>query len=241
MMDRPSERSHRQFEDMAVAHVLGGLSSDDGRLFRSHLVDCPSCRARVGELRAIAHDLADVERDERRTADRRQVETKPVDTGVDAGGEPEREPPRRWFLGAVAGLIALLGLVSWNFILRGNNEQLAASTQALEQAGVVLQFGEHWTVTYPEDGDPSVRGSVAEMSGDLVILLDGAESEPHQLYFIGEDGRRVGRPQTLDPGDRRWIHTAEDFPDPAVRIQLMQNDVATDGPTGTTILEAERP
>ena len=57
---------HRRYEEMAVAHVLGGLTPAQGRTFRSHLLECADCRARVGELRAIAHELAGVERDEER-------------------------------------------------------------------------------------------------------------------------------------------------------------------------------
>src|SRR5688572_33317351 len=53
---------HRYFEGLAVAHVLGGLDDSEGRVFRSHLLECGTCRARVGELRAISHDHADVER-----------------------------------------------------------------------------------------------------------------------------------------------------------------------------------
>jgi Putative zinc-finger len=241
MMERPSEPTHRQFEDMAVSHVLGGLSADDGRLFRSHLLDCPSCRARVGELRAIAHDLADVERDERRAAGRRQVETKPVDTGVETDEEPDGTPSRRWFFAAVTGLVALLGLLTWNFVLRGNNQHLVARNNAMEQAAVVLEFGTPWTIAYPPEGDPSLRAAAAEMSGDLTLLLDGAESDPHQLYFLAEDGRRVGQATTILPADRRWLYLAENVPDRAVRLQLTRADVATDGPTGPTILEAARP
>ena len=91
-MDSASDADrHRHYEELAVTHVLGGLSESDGRVFRSHLLDCPQCRARVGELRRIANDLADAERDERRMRAAKAVETKRRD---DDDEEVEPEEPR---------------------------------------------------------------------------------------------------------------------------------------------------
>src|SRR5690606_6579052 len=95
-----------------------GLSLDQGRVFRSHLLECSACRARVGELRAIAHDLADVERDERRIRTAKRTEKKAEQEDEDAPAGPSRLSGRLTLLVA-AGLTVLMALSVWNFMLRG--------------------------------------------------------------------------------------------------------------------------
>lgn len=240
MMERPQEHAHRLYEDMAVSHVLGGLSSNDGRMFRSHLIDCQLCRARVGELRAIAHDLADVERDERRSAERRRVDTKPVDILVEDDAAAEGDPSRRWFLVAVTGLLLLIGLMSWNFILRSNTARLEAQADLLEQAAIGTQFGEAWRVSYPDTVN-GVRGAVSFSGGELTLLLDNAQDTAHRLYYFDRSGTEVGQPRSLTPDDGRWVGILRDAPAETVRIELRRGAAATDRPSGTTVLEAVLP
>ena len=238
-MERPREHAHRRYEDMAVSHVLGGLNSNDGRMFRSHLVDCQLCRARVGELRAIAHDLADVERDERRLAERRRVDTKPVEIDVDDAAPDQGSPPRRLFLLAVAGLLLLIGLMGWNFVLRSNTTRLEAQANLLERTAIGAQFGEQWNVTYPEASN-GVRGAVSYDAGDLTLLLDNAEDTRHVLYLYNSGGDMIGDPYSLTPSDGRWVGMLDDVSPEAVRLELTRGAAATNGPAGVTVLEAAR-
>src|SRR5680860_1116525 len=115
--------AHHHFEQLAVAHVLGGLDDGDARVFRSHLLECPNCRARVGELRAIAHDLADVERDERRTRAANAVETKRREPDTERPSEPQLSPTRTVRVAMAAGLVLLIAMTGWNFLLRQNLER----------------------------------------------------------------------------------------------------------------------
>ncbi|MEX2549537.1 MAG: hypothetical protein WD638_04865 [Nitriliruptoraceae bacterium] len=56
---------HERYEELAVGHVLGGLSSEESAELREHLHSCRVCRSRVAELRGIADDLAAAAREER--------------------------------------------------------------------------------------------------------------------------------------------------------------------------------
>src|SRR5687767_13346777 len=119
---RQMERAdgHRYYEGLAVAHVLGGLDDTEGQVFRSHLLECVDCRARVGELRAIAHDLADVERDERRMRAAQAIDTKRRE-GDDGGEESDETPDvtRASRITVIVGMVLVIGLSLWNFTLRG--------------------------------------------------------------------------------------------------------------------------
>lgn len=171
---------HHYFEGLAVAHVLGGLDDSEGRVFRAHLLECGNCRARVGELRAIAHDLADVERDERRVRAAQAIETKRRETEdeVDVTVEP-MPSPRSSRITVVVGLILVIGLSLWNFTLRSALTLQEGHTQDLIEAGVVADTGEAWLV---EGKAPGVEGSVKVDEGRFLLTLDNLDSE--QLYGI---------------------------------------------------------
>jgi hypothetical protein len=240
-MERPREHAHRQYEDMAVAHVLGGLDTGDGRTFRSHLVDCHFCRARVGELRAIAHDLADVERDERRAAERRRVDTKPVEIDVDDPPVEDPPPSRRLFLLAVAGLLVLIALLSWNFVLRSNTTRLELHADQLEQAAVAIEFGEPWQVTYPESSG-GVRAAISMASGDLSLLLENAENTVHRLEFVDGVNRKLDNPRMLTPRNGRWLDVVGEVPPAATGLVITRSQTgAPDATTRVTVLEASLP
>jgi hypothetical protein len=236
MMERPHEPAHRQFEDMAVSHVLGGLSSNEGRLFRSHLVECRSCRARVGELRAIAHDLADVERDERRSTERRQVDTKPVEIDVDEADDADSGPSRRWLMYVAGALVVLLGMVSWNYVLRGNNSYLETRVETLAQAAL----GTAWEITYPEESGAARAVVMEASSGDLTLLVEGVQGSTHQVFLYDAAGDEVSR-HMLEPRDGAALGVIEGLPDDASRLVLKRSAADTSAASGPTVLEAARP
>lgn len=188
--------AHRYYEGMAVAHVVGGLGEADGRVFRSHLLECSDCRARVGELRALAHDLADVERDERRVRSPAAVETKshePVEAGEEDRGKteaPRRSPPGLpgWMprILAVLGLITLVGLAGWTFVLRATVANLESAVDDLTAASVLLQFGEKADVTTRHE---DLEATVSTDGERLALLVDGLTTgERYQVFLTDEGG-----------------------------------------------------
>lgn len=135
---------HERYDGLALDHVLGGLSGRAASEFRSHLSSCGDCRSRVAELRGIAAELGEIERDERSRA-RLQTEVARRD-----GSEHEPvEPTRRLTVGHVtlAAILVLLlaaGVAFWNLHLRttiGAYESVVSSqSEALRglAAGVLV-------------------------------------------------------------------------------------------------------
>jgi hypothetical protein len=183
--------AHRPYEDMAVAHVLGGLDSDDGRLFRSHLLECSDCRARVGELRAIASDLAGVERDERRERSAKAVETKRRnDESVAEATPPERPGFSRWVVLGLA--VAIVGLIAYSVVMRGNNDRLQLALDDRLLAIAAMENGEEQDVVFRSAG----INATAKVDGNrLVLLIEGVEQDTNfGLYLL--DGP-AGEEQTV--------------------------------------------
>lgn len=201
-MDQVPGDRHRYFEELAVSHVLGGLSESDGRVFRSHLLDCSQCRARVGELRRIANDLADVERDERRVKAAKAIETKRRETDEDEGDFDETGPdPRRSRVVALVGLVVVVALAGWNFYLRAENNGFRSNVEGLEFTRDLLVDG-----TYGRHRSPTGEFTQAEVRFDedrALIVLDGVDDVGQfVIYQTNAAGEVVDSGQQLVTGDR---------------------------------------
>jgi hypothetical protein len=165
---------HRYFEGLAVAHVLGGLDDSEGRVFRAHLLDCGSCRARVGELRAIAHDLADVERDERRVRAAQAIDTKRRESDDEVDETVDPMPSQRSSrVTVIVGLVLIIGLSLWNFTLRSGLVVQQQHNLQLLDAGVIAESGEVWTEAYEADG---VDGTIKSAGTQFLVVLDGVQA-----------------------------------------------------------------
>lgn len=232
-----SRDGHRRYEEMAVAHVLGGLDDADGRLFRSHLLDCGVCRARVGELRALAHDLADVERDERRVRAAKALETKRREHGEEAPPTEQREQFRPRLM-TIIGIAAILALSAWNFTLRGTVERFGREIDRRVDAAAALEFGTAGEVLHTARG---VRGQAKVDRGSLVVLVDGLdEGEVYGLYLLDAAGEPVFR-TAVAPTDGR-LFSLVDFPDGSQRVMLTLPDGPPGpDPQGLTVFEAMLP
>lgn len=184
---------HGTFDGMAVEHVLGSLSEDDARLFRAHLLQCQHCRARVGELRTIAHDLAGVER-----AASREERAGGAGEPVRAPARPERAEeaalPRQrdgwqrkaWLVVALAAVVGVaVALAAWGVGLRGEVRDLERDVRIEERAAQVSALGEAWEVGSAADG---VEAAVAEDGEVLVIVADGLPQGADRLRLLDEGG-----------------------------------------------------
>lgn len=226
---------HRRYEEMAVAHVLGGLDESEGRDFRSHLLECPMCRARVGELRALAHDLADVERDERRVRAARATETKRRDHDHDDLGEGEPPRPIRPRILTVLGVAAILALLAWNVTLRETSARVARDLTRSGEAASVLEFGTAGTVLQRAG---TIRAQAKTDSGALVVLIDGLDDERlYVLYLVNADGRSVFRAPVRATDGR--LFTLIDYPEGSERVLLMlPTEQASEELSGVKLFEA---
>jgi hypothetical protein len=205
-MDAPDgSEQHRPYEDMAVAHVLGGLDTDQGRVFRSHLLECSDCRARVGELRAIASDLAGVERDERRQRSVQSVETKQRDEDAPERPAPPPAVPAvpRWLVLVLA--VAVVALGSYAFMLRTSNARLEVLLEREIDLRTVFELGEPMEVEFRSAG---VDASARVHGNRIALLLDGLDDDTvYTLYLIDDrpDGPRTVYHQLLRAQDGRVV------------------------------------
>lgn len=237
---------HRYFEGLAVAHVLGGLDDSEGRVFRSHLLECGSCRARVGELRAIAHDLADVERDERRVRAAKAIDTKRRETEeeLDETAEPPAAP-RSSRMTVIVGLVLIIGLSLWNFTLRGALTVQEQLVDNLQDAGVIADSGAEWTAVFEATG---VEGSIKSKDSSLLVTLDGLKTGSiYGIYTLTSSGAVTAShviPVTEGTRIFRLFDLSESVEKVTITAPSDQNGNPTrpgPDPTGQKVFEATRP
>lgn len=229
---------HRYFEGLAVSHVLGGLDESEGRIFRSHLLECAPCRARVGELRAIAHELADVERDERRVRAARAIETKRREADDDPAVDKPQAPSRATRIVALAGLMLIIALAVWSFTLRSAVSKLQNALDDRLGASAVMEFGTLWRVVE----EMRVEGKVRVLGDELVLLVDGLNSErAYEVYVLSPDDVTIFH-QTMRPTGGRLFPLIRLQHDPqTVVVTLSTGGRATRFPSGPRVFQAERP
>ena len=237
---------HRYFEGLAVAHVLGGLDDSEGRVFRSHLLECGTCRARVGELRAIAHDLADVERDERRVRAAQAIDTKRRESEDEVAEAVDPVPsPRSSRITILVGLVLIIGLSLWNFTLRGALTIQEAHNRSLVNAGVVSDTGQRWTSLRTS---PEIQGSAYHKGDELVVTVDGLNPEQaYGLYLHTADGTVAFSYAVIQPSNGR-LYRLLNLRDDVVTVTLWNPEDA-DGrlgepgekPSGENIFEVRKP
>ena len=220
---------HRSYEDFAVRHVMGSLDEAESSTFRSHLLDCPECRARVGELRSIASDLAEVERSERRERAAKLVETKERELDEDAESEDAGDVPRRSTrILVVAGVLLIVVLSIWNFVLRGQNTGLRTFAAALLESAETINFGDPWAT---EEVAPGVQGIARADDGRLAVMVRGTDDEAtYQLRRHDIDGALLDSVtvHSVD-GQIRWF-------DDRMRAGTHQVTVTLDRMNGDTIM-----
>ena len=237
---------HRYFEGLAVAHVLGGLDDSEGRVFRAHLLDCGSCRARVGELRAIAHDLADVERDERRVRAAQAIDTKRRESDEEIDETAEPMPSQRSSRTTViVGLVLIIGLSLWNFTLRGGMMVAEDVNAHLRDAVGIADSGEPWTEVFEA---PDVEGSILSKAGQFVVILDGLEDDRvYGVYALRSDNYVIDKYDVPIEESTRLVWPF-DLPESTAKIKITAPTDESGKPTmpgpepgGQTIYEALAP
>lgn len=154
---------HDRYDELAVGHVLGGLDASDAARFRSHLVSCRACRARVAELRSIADDLVAAEREELDLAAvRTEVARREHDDAEVVPPPPAQRLTIRHVTIAVV-IVAVLGaaMAVWNLNLRavagGYRDAATARGETLEELAtgvpVVADLADGLEATVVVDGD----------------------------------------------------------------------------------------
>ncbi|MBW3561478.1 MAG: anti-sigma factor [Actinobacteria bacterium] len=181
-----AEQDHERFEELALGHVLGGLRSSDAAEFRAHLIECRDCRLRVAELRDIAADLAATEREEKRLAAVATQVAEREDEETDEGSP--RWVRSRWIpAAAVIAIIAVLGILFWNYHLRRVTTEYATVVERQEEVLRILSSGDALEVDVRQGVD-----ALAAHEGDSVALsvagLPASVADGYLVVWLFEDG-----------------------------------------------------
>jgi anti-sigma-K factor RskA len=209
---------HERWEDAAGSYVLGALTEDELSGYEAHLKTCPTCRAEVEELRAIAQALpvspppmlpspalklrimAEVEREAALLA---------------SAGQPDRPaaPParekRRWFaggfpfpraaLGALACVMVLIGLGVGALLFGGSSGARTIPFQStLPRASAQLDVSDDGA-TLVANGLPIPRAGKTYM---VWLARPGHAPEPTSALFTP---RRDGSATASVTGDLKGV------------------------------------
>jgi hypothetical protein len=209
------DQEHRYFDELAVAHVVGGLDESEGRVFRAHLLDCDECRARVYELRTIAQDLTEAERDERRVRAAKAIETKRREADEDDfEGEEPLAPARSARAVVLVGLLLMMLLAAWNFTLRGANVRLESTIDSVLEAASIVEYGTPWAIAGRQTG---IRGTVKEEGQRVVVLIDEANADTvYGVYVLNQDGNVLRSDRVPSVNER--VRLLFDKPDHAATL-----------------------
>lgn len=202
---------HDRYDELAVGHVLGGLTSPDATEFRSHLMGCPQCRARVSELRGLADDLESAAREER-AAQRLRVDALPRLSEESPPTPVTVDARRRWlFVAAAAGMAVLVLAVVWGQALRFNDAALTTRGSASDRVLAALANG----AAVPVETRALVTGvaSYDEAAGHVAISLGnlGGLADSNQIVVWVESGT---------DGDLSWETVVELTPSQLVNERL---------------------
>ncbi|MFW5933773.1 MAG: anti-sigma factor domain-containing protein [Actinomycetota bacterium] len=195
---------HEHFEQLAVGHVLGGLSAAEAATFRSHLLGCRHCRSRIAELRGIASDLADAEREER---SRGAVRTQAVRRAEEeAPAEPRSRITVRHVTIAVIAVMVIAGAMAfWNLHLRTVAATYRSVVEEQAEALDVLAAGAELEPEVAED-----LAGIATTDGERVsLVLSGLEPLGEGEYLVawledypdgGSSAHRIAGPDQPEDG-----------------------------------------
>jgi anti-sigma-K factor RskA len=193
----PMDRT--RFEELRDAYALGALTEEERREFEEHLAAYPERQAEVEELGAVAGLLALYPEEQEPPAELRarimgvveaearpqRAEQRPSGPGV-FGRLGELLRARRLAFGAAALLV--VGLFSWNMVLRSEVQGLQGRVQSLQsqpQGPRMIEF----------EGTGAKQGARAELvvlEGDGAVLMAEdmpplPEGQTYQIWVIEDD------------------------------------------------------
>lgn len=223
---------HERIEELLAGYVLLGLSGEDAeaadRALVEHVPGCPSCRETLAEFQAVAGDLA--------------LAAQPVPPPelllprVRRGLEPRSAMPRRrfpTFVAAAAGVVAVLGLGTWNITLGVQKANVAERNTLMQQALDVA--------ARPDASQTSLAGSASTAAAPSMTEISAPGVE--RIYLIGRDLPQPASGSVyrvwLGSGGQ-WTFAGEFLPEPGVTVLELLFDptrfdsiVVTEEPEGS--------
>jgi len=187
----------RSFEDLRDAYVLGALPDDERAAVEAYLALHPERQSEVDDLRGVAGllALAPQEHEPPEGLRRRLMEVVEAEAVPPVPARRESSPWLGWLgdfrnlaLGAAA--LLLVGLLSWNVLLRGDVEDLRGQVEEARAANQAqqtqeIELGGAWA-------QQGARAEVTTLEGDrAVLVVEGMPNMPEnrtgQVWIIEDD------------------------------------------------------
>ncbi len=202
-----SDERRDRFDDLKEAYALGTLPEDERLWFEGYLAEHPELHAEVEDLVSVANLLALAPPEHEPPPELRRKLLSRIE-GAPGAAHTERSPlgarlrglfgpggPVAAAIAAAAVLLAVVGLLTWNASLRGENEDLRGELQnrrthelqgsgaARDVRGEVIELGDGRAALVAEN-----LPSVPEDRVYEAWLMRGQHSEPAGLFEPREEG-----------------------------------------------------
>ncbi|HET7478475.1 MAG TPA: anti-sigma factor [Rubrobacteraceae bacterium] len=211
-----------RFDELKESYVLSALSDDERRGFEEYLRDHPECQAEIDELNGLAGLLALSTPEMEPSPELRRNLMSVVESEARQMRSATRSEERRTSLGWISNLftgqrlvlgaaaLAIIGLLSWNFVLQGEikdlNGQVAearntgaqtAGTAGTAQADTVelkgsaatqdarvelVRLGEKRTILVAQNLPPIEQGKTYQL-----WIIDNDTPKPSGLFKTGKN------------------------------------------------------
>ena len=208
--------AHAAWDELAAGYAVNALEPEDEHAFLDHLRGCDRCRTTLAELEQVTGHLAFAAEPvdppaelgrrilEAAAAERPAVfgKTPPL---VAVGGPPRapRVPKQRraWVwqptfraasLATAAAVVAVLGLGTWNFVLRTDTRAQEIALERRDKALTCLASPDGRKFVMTSDGGERATSCLAGGKAYLVVdRLDAndRDSSVYVLWWLGKDGQ----------------------------------------------------
>jgi anti-sigma-K factor RskA len=202
-----SDERRDRFEDLKEAYALGALPEDERLWFEGYLAEHPELQAEVADLASVANLLALAPQQHEPSPELRRNLLSSIE-GATGAAPTERSPLAARLRGifgpggraaaaiAAVAVLAVVGLLTWNVSLSGENEDLRGELQnrrthelqgsgaARDVRGEVIEVGAEGRAVLVAENLPSVpEDQVYE-----AWLMRGEDAEPAGLFEPREEG-----------------------------------------------------
>jgi hypothetical protein len=192
---------HEDIEELIAGYVLGSLSGEDARAadvaLTEHVPECPSCRRALMEFGATAGELALAAR----PVAPPDLLLPMIQRDLDPAGRSRGARRLPALVAAAAGVVALLGLGTWNISLGVQKANVTERNALMQQALDVAARPDAAQVPLAGVATQPTPGSPAAASQPTPPMTEISAPGVERIYLVGRDLPQPG------PGNvyRVWL------------------------------------
>jgi anti-sigma-K factor RskA len=216
-----NEMENGRLEELKDAYVLGALLEEERRDFEEYLAEHPERQAEVDELGAVAGLLALSPQEHEPSP---ELRSRIMDAVGAEAVRPRATGRRSWLiqvrellgvrnLALGAAVLLVIGLFSWNMLLRGEVQDLQGRVQSLQsqpqqpQRPQMIELGGTGT-------EQGARAELITLEGDRAVLVAEdmppvPEGKTYQIWVIEDD---VPKPSGLFKPKNDWVAVVVENP-----------------------------